>query len=80
MHTRTMRILVMASAVLLAAAATASAQTITSPKQHFGFNIGDDFQPPLDSALLPARPFRGSLRLALARSRALAPGAACGAG
>src|SRR5512138_2333789 len=33
------------SFVLVAAfAAAASAQTITSPKQHFGFNIGDDYQ------------------------------------
>ncbi|HET7217800.1 MAG TPA: M14 metallopeptidase family protein [Vicinamibacterales bacterium] len=36
-----------ATAVALAAAVTASAQStqaVTSPKQHFGFNIGDDYQ------------------------------------
>jgi Zinc carboxypeptidase len=44
MHTRTMRIRAIASAVLVMAAASAGAQTITSPKQHFGFNIGDDYQ------------------------------------
>ena len=32
-------------ALLLAAAApSAAAQTITTPKQQFGFNIGDDYQ------------------------------------
>jgi hypothetical protein len=31
-------------ALVLASATIASAQTITSPKQHFGFNIGDDYQ------------------------------------
>ena len=30
--------------VLLITAAAASAQTITTPKQHFGFDIGDDYQ------------------------------------
>ncbi len=30
--------------LLLAAAAAAAAQTITTPKQHFGFDIGDDYQ------------------------------------
>jgi hypothetical protein len=30
--------------VLLIAAAGAAAQTITSPKQHFGFDIGEDYQ------------------------------------
>ncbi len=29
---------------LLLAASAAGAQTITTPKQHFGFNIGDDYQ------------------------------------
>jgi hypothetical protein len=29
---------------LLLAASAATAQTITTPKQHFGFNIGDDYQ------------------------------------
>ena len=33
-----------ASLLLLATAAAAAAQTITTPKQHFGFNIGDDYQ------------------------------------
>ncbi len=33
-----------ASLLLLAIAAAAAAQTITTPKQHFGFNIGDDYQ------------------------------------
>jgi hypothetical protein len=32
------------SLLLLATAAAAAAQTITAPKQHFGFNIGDDYQ------------------------------------
>ena len=32
------------SRCLLACAAPAVAQTITTPKQHFGFNIGDDYQ------------------------------------
>ena len=35
---------VAASLFLLATAAAAAAQTITTPKQHFGFNIGDDYQ------------------------------------
>ena len=30
--------------VLLLLASVVSAQTLTSPKQHFGFNIGDDYQ------------------------------------
>ena len=33
-----------ASLLLLAIAAAAAAQTITTPKQQFGFNIGDDYQ------------------------------------
>ena len=33
----------LALAASLLVAASASAQTITSPKQHFGFNIGDDY-------------------------------------
>ena len=33
-----------ASLLLLATAAAAAAQTVTTPKQHFGFNIGDDYQ------------------------------------
>jgi hypothetical protein len=32
------------SAVLLLLAGAAAAQTITTPKQHFGFDIGDDYQ------------------------------------
>jgi hypothetical protein len=31
-------------ALFLALAVAASAQTVTSPRQHFGFNIGDDYQ------------------------------------
>jgi len=31
-------------AALLLLAAAAAAQTVTTPKQHFGFNIGDDYQ------------------------------------
>ena len=31
-------------AAALLAAGSATAQTITTPKQHFGFNIGDDYQ------------------------------------
>ena len=33
-----------ASLLLLTTAAAAAAQTVTTPKQHFGFNIGDDYQ------------------------------------
>ncbi len=33
-----------ASLLLLAMAVAAEAQTVTTPKQHFGFNIGDDYQ------------------------------------
>ena len=33
-----------ATLVLLITAAAAAAQTVTTPKQHFGFNIGDDYQ------------------------------------
>jgi len=43
MNTRRTRIRVLAC-VLLLAGASAGAQTITSPKQQFGFNIGDDYQ------------------------------------
>ena len=32
------------SLLLLATAGAAGAQTVTTPKQHFGFNIGDDYQ------------------------------------
>ena len=44
MNTRSPRIRVLVCALVLAAAASAGAQTITSPKQQFGFNIGDDYQ------------------------------------
>ena len=43
MSRRTSRVGVVMAA-LLAVSGTAAAQTITSPKQHFGFNIGDDYQ------------------------------------
>ena len=33
-----------ASLFLLTTAGAAAAQTVTAPKQHFGFNIGDDYQ------------------------------------
>jgi hypothetical protein len=35
---------VAASLLVLTVATTAAAQTVTPPKQHFGFNIGDDYQ------------------------------------
>jgi len=44
MITRTTRIRLLACALVLAGAAAAGAQTVTTPKQHFGFNIGDDYQ------------------------------------
>ncbi len=44
MNRRLTRIHFLGCALVLAAAATAGAQTITPPKQHFGFNIGDDYQ------------------------------------
>ena len=34
----------LALALTLVFAASAAAQTVTTPKQHFGFNIGDDYQ------------------------------------
>ncbi len=46
MLTRTTRFAIVGICALLASAAPAAAQTataITSPKQHFGFNIGDDY-------------------------------------
>ena len=43
MYRRTTRHLTLAVAAVLVAA-SAFAQTLTSPKQHFGFNIGDDYQ------------------------------------
>lgn len=46
MYTRSVRLRAALCAVVLASAAIAGAQTVTvtSPKQHFGFNIGDDYQ------------------------------------
>jgi zinc carboxypeptidase len=44
MYTRQVRVRLGLCALLLAFAATSVAQTITSPKQHFGFTIGDDYQ------------------------------------
>ncbi|HEX6974000.1 MAG TPA: M14 metallopeptidase family protein, partial [Vicinamibacterales bacterium] len=41
---RTTRSALAAIALTLAVAASSAAQTITSPKQFFGFNIGDDYQ------------------------------------
>lgn len=44
MFIRTTRSATAFVAVVLALAGSAAAQTITTPKQHFGFNIGDDYQ------------------------------------
>jgi Zinc carboxypeptidase len=44
MPRRTTRATLLPLALSLAFAATSAAQTITSPKQHFGFDIGDDYQ------------------------------------
>ena len=44
MLTRSGRMHSAACALLILAAAAADAQTITAPRQHFGFNIGDDYQ------------------------------------
>ena len=44
MHLRAARVRATVAALLLALAAAARAQTITSPRQHFGFDIGDDYQ------------------------------------
>jgi hypothetical protein len=41
---RTPRNLVLSFAFVLIISASAAAQGITSPKQFFGFNIGDDYQ------------------------------------
>ena len=35
---------ILATFLVLLLASVVSAQTVTSPKQHFGFNIGDDYQ------------------------------------
>ena len=46
MYTRRARLRIALTALLLVSAADARAQTaaVTSPKQQFGFNIGDDYQ------------------------------------
>ena len=46
MYIRRARLRIALTALLLVSAADARAQTaaVTSPKQHFGFNIGDDYQ------------------------------------
>jgi Zinc carboxypeptidase len=46
MYIRRARLRIALTALLLASAADARAQTaaVTSPKQHFGFNVGDDYQ------------------------------------
>jgi hypothetical protein len=41
---RTPRSLILSLALLLTFTASSAAQGITTPKQHFGFNIGDDYQ------------------------------------
>ncbi len=43
MLTRISRSVAVACALTLAIAASAAAQSVTAPKQHFGFNIGDDY-------------------------------------
>ena len=43
MFIRTTRSAAVVAVLLLASAGAASAQTVTTPKQHFGFNIGDDY-------------------------------------
>ncbi len=44
MNVRSMPTRVLVCGLLLAVAAGAGAQTVTSPRQHFGFTIGDDYQ------------------------------------
>src|SRR5262245_46909967 len=44
MHMRVRRGATLGAAALLLAAASDAAQPITTPKQHLGFNIGDDYQ------------------------------------
>ena len=44
MYTRQARVRIALCTLLLGFAATGVAQTVTSPKQQFGFNIGDDYQ------------------------------------
>jgi hypothetical protein len=43
LHTRSRLGVALAAALLMAGNAVAQTPTITSPKQHFGFNIGDDY-------------------------------------
>ena len=43
MYRRRVRRGLAAAALVLASVAAAAAQTVTSPKQHFGFDIGDDY-------------------------------------
>ena len=43
MLTRISRSVAASCALALAVTANAAAQTVTAPKQHFGFNIGDDY-------------------------------------
>jgi hypothetical protein len=44
MYTVHARMRIVLSALVLAGAASAAAQTVTSPRQQFGFDIGDDYQ------------------------------------
>ncbi len=44
MYRRSPRSTFVAFALAMAVAASAAAQALTSPKQFFGFNIGDDYQ------------------------------------
>src|SRR3954463_4734154 len=44
MRRRTPTVLISTIALLVALGASSAAQGITSPKQQFGFNIGDDYQ------------------------------------
>jgi hypothetical protein len=49
MRARTLRFILLLPAILLIPSPAAAAQNtpaagITTPKQHFGFNIGDDYQ------------------------------------
>ncbi len=41
---RTRRLATLSIALLVTISASTAAQGITSPKQQFGFNIGDDYQ------------------------------------
>jgi hypothetical protein len=43
MHHRRTGLLAVSGAIVLALATAAGAQTITTPKAHFGFNMGDDY-------------------------------------